>query len=365
MDIFPFSPLLPNSDLVSSADLFFDSVSSNYVELKQSGFFHKHVEKGLFIYEIVGKRSYTGVISTTDTEAYEQGNILGHEKTLQHKEQELMHLMMKRNAMIKPILLAYPNNANITTFLENYKENNTPFAAYYFDIKKENHTIWYVQAQDDLSFLIRHFAQIKQAFIADGHHRTAITSQLIQKSYLKDSAIQSGLLTAYFSDKDLDVYEYNRIVTLSPDFSPMKLLAGISKYADIRPLKDIRKPDKLHELILLWDREYYRLRWKPKVFSGIHSDQDIDVDLFNTIILSSILGIQDIRTCSDIHYVSGMEPLHSLQNMIASDKRKVGFLFNSLTIKDIFDVATRGHILPPKSSWFEPRMLNGLVVKEF
>lgn len=369
MRIFPFVASQPNMELISSPDSFFDNVSKEYIQYRDSGFFIKDSEPCIFIYRInTLDQQYTGIIATNDIEDLEQNKILGHENTLAEKEQVMMTLMLSRKAMIKPALLTYSNSEILDNFIETYIQNNPIHLEIVFQSKEETHHIWKISNPNDIDTLINIFQnQIEKAFIADGHHRALITLKLIKKHYLNDNDNQGRphFLCAYFPKDNLKVYEFNRIVDFSSLRSNARFIAHLSKYFDIKFIAKSKKPTSKFMLTLHIGREWYQLRWKKSVIKKANKNNlNLDVELFNTYVLKEIMHIKNIKTATEVTYVEGIKDIQFIQNTMSNPLTAL-FCFYPVDIEEVIDKSLNGLILPPKSTWFEPRMINGLFIKEF
>ncbi|MBC7884790.1 MAG: DUF1015 domain-containing protein [Saprospiraceae bacterium] len=367
MNIYPFKASFPNIDLIASPESFFETVSNEFPNFMNSGFFTSMNEEAIFIYRIYGKRSFTGIIASSALSDIEDKKILGHEHTINEKEQAMMQLMLLRKAMIKPVLLAYEEKQEINGFVENYIKNRVPFFVMDLSVQNEKHSLWDVTDRiqiEEIQHLFNNY--VKKSYIADGHHRASVTAKLVRKKYLHDDSAHPGLLSVFFPFRDLEILDYNRIVNLSLKMSKVKFLAFLSSVMDIEPLKTASKPTKKHEITMQLDHEWYLLKWKEKVFLSVSDNKVVlDVDLFNQFILQDILHIHDIKTTSDVMYVEGVLGLEDLEERIRKNNDYIGFCLYPVTKEDVIRISDDGGVLPPKSTWFEPRMKNGLIVKKF
>lgn len=368
MTINPFKASYPNKDLLASPDSFFNTVSKEYANYKHAGFFKASHQKALYIYQISGTKTYTGIIASNDIIDLTNHKILGHEHTINEKEQEMLRLILHRKAMIKPVLLAYHGHESINHFITTYVSKNEPFFEIALDANHEKHSLWEVNNASDIAFIQTLFAHhVPNAYIADGHHRAAITSRLVQKNYLTDheDIVHPGLLCAFFPFDDLSIFDFSRIVDFSNKMTATKLIARLSKYFEFVPLTEAKKPDQKHHLSLYLQHEWYLLQWRPFVINTHQNDVVIlDVDLFNQYILREILDINDIKSSKEVKYLEGIVPIQELMSMV-KESGTAGFCFFPVTKEDVILTADAKEVLPPKSTWFEPRMKNGLVIKEF
>lgn len=367
MKIYPFKASYPNMDLIASTDSFFDNVSKEYINFKNAGFFDKSNEKAVYIYRIIGSKTYTGIICSNDISDLENGKILGHEHTITEKEQTMLSLMLLRKAMIKPVLLAYESHQAIEEYIDFYTQNHKVLLSIPCNKQSEIHQLWAINDKKELKKIKTLFDQfIPKSYIADGHHRSAITTKLVKKKYLQDldDKRHPGLLCAFFPFSDLTIYDFCRVVDFSARMSATKFMAALSEYFEITPNDTMQKPAEKHHLSMYLNSEWYRLQWKKTILKVNQKNTLLDVDLFNEYVLKQILSITDIKLADEVTYIEGVADVEVLYQATKS-QLKAGFYFFPITKDDVIATSEAGGVLPPKSTWFEPRMKNGLIIKEF
>ena len=222
MKIRPFQAIYPRLEFIASSDSFFGTVKEDYPEFKNSGFFHKAAQEGIYLYEIQSEnRSYFGVVATSDIQDYKSGKILKHENTLPTSEQKQLQLFFKRRATVKPVLLTYPNVNSIDKWITIYCKNNKPFLEINFEIDKKTHRFWEISEGAKILELQKLFDKhVKHSYISDGHHRTSTSEIIYDKTKKKEGDRYRHFLTAYFSFNNLEIYDYNRICLLYTSPSP-------------------------------------------------------------------------------------------------------------------------------------------------
>lgn len=369
MRIKPFQAVYPDLDYITSADSFFDSAREEYAEYFNSGFFTKTAGEALFIYRIKGtSRQYTGLAACADIRDYLEGRIKQHEHTLPAKEQQQMQLMLRRRAAIKPILLAYNRVEAISEWIEAYIAHRDIFLEVNFEGPKECHQLWEVRDGKAIRELQDLFEQhVPCTYIADGHHRTSTTSLLYRKSKAgKHRGDYHLLLCALFPSSDIDILDFNRVVYGLNGLSYSAFMAHISQYFDIGFLDTPRKPVRKHELTMLANREWYSLRWKEQALAEYQNEVAVlDARLLDEKILWNILGIEEVRDNQRILYVEGPRGLEGIQQAVSTGEEAVAFCLYPVRLEELMKVADSGKVMPPKSTWIEPRMKNGLIVQEY
>jgi len=369
MNIFPFQAIFPKEDLITSADSFFGSMKFQFNEYYKSGFFDKSPQEALYLYQIIynGTKNL-GLIATTDLKDFTTNKVLKHEKTLAAKEQNMMQLMLQRNALIKPVLLAYKSNKLVSDQLKKTVRRKKPILQLEFESEKTEHKIWKVTDPDDVEKIKKLFKQkIPKAYIADGHHRSSTSKILYESKNIENAKVKFGkVLTIYFPFDELEIWDYNRVVEVFNNIEMPVFLTALSKYCKIKALKKGRKPKKKYEMTMYMKNYWFSLKWKRKVLNAYAKQKVLlDSELFNTKIMGEILKVEDVRESKKIKYFSGKEGLKSLEDEVNKNQDKVAFFIYPVLEEELIQIADQKKTLPPKSTWFEPRMKNGLISKEF
>ncbi len=366
MTIKPFKSAVPKLSSLFSYELFFQSVKENYPEYRDNGFYECDDKEALFIYRYESKeRSYTGLLTCTDTEDYKKGTIVKHEGTLVAKEEQQANLIQERNAMIKPILLTYPKTQNINNRLTNYTRHFSPFFS--IDAKDAKHTVWKIQEESWINQLVTAFKNdVPKAYIADGHHRAATISNLYKTT--KNPAF-SKIYTIYLSYQDVEVSNWNRAIIGLNGLSEVSLMADLSRFFHIRRLRIPYQPKYVNTQVVYLGGEWYEMKWKNKILNKYKSlplEMRFDISIFNKEIAQGILGIGDVRTDNRIENVESSKGFEGLTKIVDSASEKsIGFIFSPIALAEMIKVTNAGATMPPKSTYMLPRMMNGFVVYPF
>lgn len=367
MHIQPFKALYPKMKYITSSDSFFGSVKEDYPDYKRAGLFEQVEKPGYYLYSIQSPRkTYNGLIATSDIQDYLDGSILKHEQTLTTLEQVQLDLLFRRGAIVKPVLLTYPTIDSIEVWYEQFMANNEPFFELDFENEKQHHKIWSITDPGDMAELEALFLKnIPKTYIADGHHRSSTAALLYEKKKEKEQERYRYFLTAYFSFRDLEVLDFNRVVRDLGDNSLSSFMARLSRICKIKPLKKATRPKRKHEMTMLINKEWYRLRWKKKALKKfVKTEALLDASLLEELILKPIIGIEDSRTNKRIKYVEGMKGMDNIINIVNRGQQRVGFFLYPVAMEDFTQIANSGATMPPKSTWFEPRMKNGVIVQD-
>ena len=368
MHIKPFQAVLPKLEYISSADSFFDSIKEAYAEHRERGFFMKFPREALFIYRISGGAcSYTGLIACCDIRDYLKGKIRKHESTLADKEQKQIQLFLRRRAEVKPVLLTYPEVPHISDWTKAFLENHEPFMKVFFEKDGQEHSLWELSERRYIREITDLFAgQVPVSYIADGHHRTTSTALLYEQTrapLLKRRFRK--LLCAFFPSTDLAIHDFNRVVEGMNHLSLSSFMDRLAGLFHIEMLDGPRRPFRKHELVMFVHGRWFLLQWKEAVLENYGKDGLIlDSRLLNELVLEGILGIVDVRVDHRIEYIEGSQGLEGIWQRVSAKESRIGFCLYPVKLQELIMLADRGQLMPPKTTWFEPRMKNGLVVCE-
>ncbi len=367
MRINPFQAVYPNFDYVASTDTFFNTVKVEYSGYRKSGFFHKTPQEGLYIYQIITKeRTFTGLVTATDIRDYKDDKIKKHENTLTSKEQQQLNLLISRNAMVKPVLLTYPGVKSINKIINSYIKKNKPYYSCEIPGEKQTHKVWEIADGAAIREIQNLFKkEVPKSYIADGHHRTSTSALLYERMKKKGDKKYDQLLAVYFPVSELEVHDYNRVVEGLEDCTPTMFMVKMGQIFDIEILDEPAKPENKHEITLFINREWYKLTWKKSVLKEYQKKKVLlDANMLDEKVLRDILGITDVRTDTRISYVEGPKGVDAVRSQVIKSRYRIGFCLYPVDLKDLMKVADNGKTMPPKSTWFEPRVKNGMIILE-
>lgn len=369
MRIRPFQAVYPDMDYVTSSDSFLKGIKEEYPEYRRSGLFRKEEREGLFIYRIRYRdHAFTGLVALADVQDYLEGRIKKHEHTLADKEQIHLNLLLRNRAVVKPVLLTHNPVPALQALLGNEAAQRAPDFEMEFEEGRLSHSWWRVDRPAFVEEVIRLFAQeVGESYIADGHHRSSAVSLVFDKRHAHpELATCDGLLAAYFAADQVEILDFNRIVDVFAEISPTLFMARLSKLMEIEEAGDAVKPRQHGELTMYIHREWYYLRWRPEVLAKYREQSVVlDVQLFNDEILRGLMDVQDIRTDGRITYFPGVYGLDAFRHAVNEKEIRVGFCLYPVTMEEMMTLSDEGGVLPPKSTWFQPRMKNGIIVHEF
>lgn len=369
MNISPFNAQFPRTELITSPDLYTESVKNEYKNYNKAGYYDKFETASLYICKIkssVGE--HIGLVASNNIEDLENGKILKHEHTLNQKEQTMISFLLQTRAMVKPVLLAHPPIDYLERMLEEHIKTNQPFLEFSFANGLETHSFWAISDQKQIDEIVTIFKnEVNKCYIADGHHRCSVTIRLQQSNFVQQAnADLTGLLCIYFPFDQLNILDYNRSIDILHEIPPAVVMAKLSEHFKIKVIKSLRVPTKKHEIILSMEGVTYCLEWKGKVLNAhVHEKVVLDADLLNDYVFTKIMGVKDVRTDKRLSYFEGEKKLDFVSTYLKNNPTQICFFLYPVQIEELVTVANEGETLPPKSTWFVPRIKSGLIIKEF
>ena len=362
MKLKPFKAHIPDLEKIESFDAFFSSVSENYLDKYASKMFIPQDKEAIYIYKISSPTGvYHGLIGTNDIDDIKEGNIVPHENTLSFKETRLKELLNRRQAQIKPILCAFDCPDSIMEFMNDVTRSREALLTINLEWTNEIHQLWQIDQKEDLDLLINTFSQeVPEVFIADGHHRVTSILSLNKENRRTQLPTPDGLLTIYLPFRELKIFDYNRIITREDHYDRDWVIEHVSKVGKLEKLNSDLDPPTPGTIQICIGVAWYQLTWFE---TSIKDDvKELDIDLFNHFIVKDALNISESERSKRISYIPGIHGREGLMRAMAASNYSLGFLFPPISKEKLKLRARSGHPLPPKSTWFEPRIKNGLVV---
>ncbi len=368
MNIHPFKTLYPQQSMIVSMDKFCEEAKEAYNHYKEAGLLDRYQASALYILQIeTTRRKHTGLVCLNDVGDFFSGKVKKHEKTLSEREQHQIDLLLRWDAVLKPVLLTYPEVEAIETWMSAYTHAHRPFLITRFEKEHQTHRVWAVTQATDIQTLQALFAQnIKSTYIADGHHRTSTLATLHdQFSAQYPEHDFDHLFCAFFASSQLDILDYNRVIEGVKQKGALQLMVHLSHYFEINSLAEARRPNEKHEMVLYLRKGWFSLRLKPEVLQQYKEQAVVlDATLLNELVLESFFHITDIRTDKRIIYVEGSKGFKGILKNAGSGNDRAGFMLYPVDVQDMMRLADLGESLPPKSTYFSPRLRSGLLVQE-
>lgn len=339
-------------------------------KFKENGWFIKDETDSYYIYRVIkGSNAYTGIIAAASVDDYNNNRILKHENTLTEKQNELADHIRWFKQLGNPVLLTYPDSSKIENLIGHYIENHIP--EYNFISPDQlKHNLWVVSSKDDVTLIREEFEKIPNLYIADGHHRSAGSAAYCNYKRTSEPLFDGNELFNFFPVclipfSKLHIYEYHRLVkddlVNNPDF-----LKEVEQYFDITPSGNLPvQPLKNREFGLYFNNHAYLLKLKPEYsaqLSGLLAN--LDVSIVEEFILKRIFNIKDSKTDKRLSFLDGSKGILTLQETIDSKDFDLAITLYQTSIDEVKAIAENNLIMPPKSTWIEPKLRTGLVIYE-
>ena len=358
-----FTPIADEHD-----ERVYAKAAEEFKKFRANGWLVQDEKEKYYVYaQTMNGRTQYGLVVAAWVEDYMEGRIKKHELTRKDKEEDRMKHVRVNNANIEPVFFAYPHRDDLDALVAKVCAGE-PEYAFISDLDGFGHTFWVIDDEALIAKITEIFAQIPAMYIADGHHRSAAAALVGNEKKLQNpnhtgNEEYNYFLAVCFPDNQLNIIDYNRVV---------RDLNGLSEEAFLKALEEdfvvekqgaeIYKPNKLHNFSLYLGGEWYSLTAK----AGRYDDADpigvLDVTISSNLILDKILGIKDLRTDKRIDFVGGIRGLGELKRRVDSGEMRVALALYPVTIQQLMTVADTGNIMPPKTTWFEPKLRSGLIV---
>ena len=350
---------LPPATDVHSQQVY-ETAKENLENFKQQGILFREQKPCYYIYQLImNGRAQTGLVCASSVDDYEKDIIKKHEFTRPEKEQDRINHIKTTGAQTGNVFLAYKNEAEIDTIINNWKSSHDPVYDFVAD-DGISHTIWVVDDATVIESITGLFSKkVPQTYIADGHHRAASAAK-VRKALTNRSEGADYFLTTLFPSDQLYIMDYNRVVKDLNGLDAATFLQKLEHHFTVEPVAKALSPAKLHQFGMYLDGKWYALTAKE----GSYTNDPIgvlDVTILSEKLLDPILGIRDQRTDKRIDFVGGIRGLGELEKRVNSGEMAVAFSLHPVTIQQLFDIADSGNVMPPKSTWFEPKLRDGLL----
>ena len=346
----------------------YESAAEHFQMFQDKGWLVQDEKENYYVYAqtMNGKTQY-GLVVGAYVPDYMNGVIKKHELTRRDKEEDRMKHVRVNNANIEPVFFAYPHIDEIDAIVAKYTAG-TPEYDFIAPGDGFGHTVWVIDQQEDIDAITKAFAAMPALYIADGHHRSAAAAlvgaeKAQQNPNHKGDEEYNYFMAVCFPANQLTIIDYNRVVKDLNGLTPEEFLAAVGKNFIVEEKgAEIYKPDALHNFSLYLEGKWYSLTAKE----GTYDDNDpigvLDVTISSNLILDEILGIKDLRSDKRIDFVGGIRGLGELKKRVDSGEMKVALALYPVSMKQLMDIADTGNIMPPKTTWFEPKLRSGLII---
>ena len=346
----------------------YDKAVANFKLWQEKGWLLQDKKEMYYVYaQTMEGRTQYGLVVGASVEDYLTGKIKKHELTRKNKEEDRMIHVRIQDANIEPVFFSYPDNNEINEIVANVVKSKP--AEYDFTAEDGfGHHFWLIEESETIERITQIFASVPAFYVADGHHRTAAAA-LVGEEKRKNNPSHTGneeynyFLAVVFPESHLKIIDYNRVVKDLNGLSPKEFLTKLEENFTIEKKgKEIYKPNTLHNFSLYLEGEWYSLTAKP----GTYNDNDpigvLDVTILSDLVFDKLLDIKDLRTDNRIDFVGGIRGLEELSRRVDSGEMAAAFALYAVSMKQLVNIADTGNIMPPKTTWFEPKLRSGLAI---
>ncbi|MBQ1265226.1 MAG: DUF1015 domain-containing protein [Proteobacteria bacterium] len=346
----------------------YESAAQHFQMFQDKGWLVQDDQEMYYIYAqtMNGKTQY-GLVVGAYVDDYLNGVIKKHELTRADKEEDRMKHVRVNNANIEPVFFAYPDNDVLDALIKRYAQTE-PEYDFIAPIDGFGHKFWLIRDAADIATITAEFAKMPALYIADGHHRSAAAA-LVGAEKAKADPNHRGdeeynyFMAVCFQASQLTILDYNRVVKDLNGLTPSEFLDRLAANFEVECKgTEAYRPAKLHEFSLYLEGKWYALNAKAGTFDASDPIGVLDVSISSRLILDDILGIKDLRKDKRIDFVGGLRGLGELKRRVDSGEMKMALALYPVTMKQIMDIADSGKIMPPKATWFEPKLRSGLVI---
>ncbi|MBR0047101.1 MAG: DUF1015 domain-containing protein [Bacteroidaceae bacterium] len=353
----------------------YEEAARQFAKFQQNGWLVQDEKEQYYIYAQTSclpanggkEKTQYGIVVGAYSGDYQTGVIKKHELTRADKEEDRMKHVRVNDANIEPVFFAYPDDEVLLQLIDKYAKT-TPEYDFVAPIDGFGHKLWVVSDDEDIKTITERFAKMPNLYIADGHHRSAAAA-LVGAEKAKQNPNHRGdeeynyFMAVCFPASQLTILDYNRVIKDLNGLTPAEFIEALEKNFTVEKKGTAEyRAKELHEFSLYLEGEWYSLKAKPGTYDENDPIGVLDVSISSKLILDDILGIKDLRRDKRIDFVGGLRGLGELKRRVDSGEMKTALALYPVTMKQIMDIADSGNIMPPKATWFEPKLRSGLVI---
>ena len=358
-----FDPMLPDND-----QRVYDKAVANFKDWQARGWLVQDEKPCYYVYsQTMDGRTQYGLVLCAHTDDYAEGRIKKHELTRKDKEDDRMIHVRIQNANIEPVFFAYRDNEEINSIVARYISGEPEYS--FIDENDFKHEMWIVDSDEDIARITEIFTtQVEAFYVADGHHRTAAAARVGAEKKSQNPAHTGEeeynyFMAVCFPESQLKIIDYNRVVKDLNGLTASQLIGMLGKDFDVMCMgKEIYHPEELHNFSMYLEGKWYSLTARPGTYDNNDPIGVLDVTVLSRLVLDKILGIKDLRTDKRIDFVGGIRGLGELSRRVDSGEMKVAFALYPVSMTQLINIADSGNIMPPKTTWFEPKLRSGLAI---
>ena len=352
----------PEIDLAETIDPYAAEVyakgAENLQAMQSAGVLARDENPGYYLYRLAANgHTQTGLVATASLAAYRSNRIRRHEHTMPPKETDRVRQIDALGAQTGPVLVAYPDAPPVDALLTDYSVGEPEFTVAAEGVE---HSFWIIAADDAIDRITTAFDKLPALYIADGHHRSSAAARVADMRGGDADATHQFFLTVIFPVHEMRILDYNRVMRDLNGLTPEQLLARLAGAFAIEPQTTVSRPAKRQEFGMYLAGHWYRLRIKQPPATG-NPAESLDAQLLTSLLLQPVLGVEDIRSDPRVDFVGGSRGLGELQRHVDSGAMAVAFALHPPSMDELMTVADAGDVMAPKSTWFEPKLADGLV----
>ena len=344
------------------------SGAEQFRKFQEEGWLVRDAEENYYLYAQAMRHAdgelkwQYGIVVCAHVDDYMNGVIKKHELTRRDKEDDRMRHVRATNANIEPVFLAFRHNPVLLDLIERVRTAE-PVYDFVAPVDGFSHKFWIISDAADKATITEAFAQMDALYIADGHHRSAAAARVGAEKAAGPDAESSFYMAVCFPAEQLTILDYNRVVKDLNRMEPVEFLRKLGRNFIVEDKgEEIYKPQQLHEFSLYLDKHWYSLKAKEGTYDNNDPIGVLDVDISSRLILDELLGIKDLRGSNRIDFVGGLRGLGELKRRVDSGEMRLALALYPVSMQQIMDIADSGNIMPPKATWFEPKLRSGLVI---
>lgn len=342
-------------------------IKEKFLDFHSQNIYKKDERPCFYIYQqIRAGIAHTGLIACISIDDYGNGVIKKHEATLSKKEEKLKNYLRIVDINAEPVCMTYPRSEEVAMVVRKVVEVRPEYD--FSTVDGVRHLFWIIEDKEDIEQIQEYFGRIPKVYIADGHHRSA-SSWLLGKEKRKKKVKYTGkegfnyFMGIFFSEDNIRILQFSRMVKDLNGLSDNEFLQKLNENFIVEKKgKDIYYPKEFHDISMYLSDNWYSLRPKDNTYDPEHPSEHLDTSILTENILKPILGISDPRHDERISYLGGREDLKPLRRIVDSGKMKVAFVLYPVTIEQLKNIADSGEVMPPKSTWIEPKLMTGLTI---
>ena len=347
----------------------YEKAAENFQKFQDKGWLVQDAREHYYIYaQTMNDKTQYGLVVCAHTDDYMAGRIKKHELTRRDKEEDRMKHVRVNNANIEPVFFAFPDNITLDCLIRRYAASVEPVYDFIAPVDGFRHQFWVIDNDEDIATVTAEFTKMPAFYIADGHHRSAAAA-LVGAEKQKQNPNHKGdeeynyFMAVCFQASQLTILDYNRVVKDLNGLTSAQFLEKLQKNFMVEDKgTDIYKPQQRHEFSLYIDQHWYSLQAKEGTYDNSDPIGVLDVDISSRLILDEILNIGDLRSSQRIDFVGGLRGLGELKRRVDSGEMRAALALYPVSMQQIMDIADSGKIMPPKATWFEPKLRSGLVI---